>query len=172
MICKQSTPHDVILNQRLNPTSSNLTASQDDGDCCGRIQEGLRNEPGLLSQKPCPHGKQCKICITWPFTPPHLLERLAIVVFRPIEASETDTRKVFGFWQPYAKSWRVETPSSGSDSPYELIVFVEMDKVGDFAKACAALSEEQNKRMEDDLKNYAKLPPVFWTQERKGSGAA
>jgi hypothetical protein len=63
-------------------------------------------------------------------------------------------------------------PAPSSDSPYELMVFAEMDNVGDFAKACAALSEEQNKKIEDDLKNYAKKAPVFWTQERKGFGSA
>lgn len=90
----------------------------------------------------------------------------------PKSGVATKIRKVFGFWQPFAKSWRVEMPSPDSDSPYELIVFVEMDNIGDFAKACTALSEDQNKRMEDDLKNYTQRPPIFWTQERKGSGKA
>lgn len=79
---------------------------------------------------------------------------------------------VFDLWQPYAKSWRAERPSLNSESPYEFIIFIEMDNAGDFGRAMGALNEEERRRIDDDLENYAKKPPVFWTMERIGAGPA
>ncbi|KAI0124977.1 hypothetical protein BJ170DRAFT_597823 [Xylariales sp. AK1849] len=78
---------------------------------------------------------------------------------------------VFGFWQPYAKYWRASAPGPESASPYELMISVEMDNTGDFAKALATLSKEQEAAISEDLTNYSKKPPVIWTQDLKGGSA-
>ncbi|KAH8196499.1 hypothetical protein TruAng_009329 [Truncatella angustata] len=79
---------------------------------------------------------------------------------------------VFGFWQPYAKSWRAEKLAPEADSPYDFMIFIEFEHAGDFGKACAALSADKSQRIDDDLKNYSQKSPVFWTQERIGFGSA
>ncbi|KAI1855342.1 hypothetical protein JX265_006515 [Neoarthrinium moseri] len=77
---------------------------------------------------------------------------------------------VYDLWQPYAKTWRAEIPSSTSDSPYELILFAEMENEGDFGKVLAAQSEETTNKIRSDGINYTKMPPVIWTQLRVGEG--
>ena len=77
---------------------------------------------------------------------------------------------VFGLWQPLAKSYRVcHTPAE--DSPYEVMIFVDFESEGDLAKAMGGLDEATNNAIKDDLKNYSKKPPVYWTMEVKGTSS-
>lgn len=77
---------------------------------------------------------------------------------------------VFSLWQPLAKSYRI-CHSPGEDSPYEVIVFIDFENEEDVAKAMGGVDEATGQAIKDDIKNYSKQPPVFWTMEVKGTSS-
>ncbi|KAK8129395.1 hypothetical protein PG999_001775 [Apiospora kogelbergensis] len=76
---------------------------------------------------------------------------------------------VFGLWQPYAKAYRLL--QGGADSPYEVIIEIDLDHADDLAKANAQLTPEQAQAMQDDLANYSQKPPVFWVTDVVKTGS-
>lgn len=76
----------------------------------------------------------------------------------------THVPMVFSHWQPYAKTWKAEVAGPESSSPYEVMVFAQLDNPGDFARALQNITPEVQAKIEADLKNCSTKPPKIWTQ--------
>ena len=79
-------------------------------------------------------------------------------------------------WEPYAKGWKVEAPTSGpnaaaADCPFELMVTVQWDSMADIIAARSAMAPEKEQAIQDDLaKCSSGKKAIFWPMEVTATG--
>ncbi|KAI1077312.1 hypothetical protein F5B20DRAFT_583306 [Whalleya microplaca] len=67
-------------------------------------------------------------------------------------------------------AWHVIKVTPGTDSPYEIMAFIEFSSMEQMAALAEPEWQKTKKAAAEDLPNYSQLPATSWVAEKVGSG--